>query len=62
VRADGTLQPGASLARYNQAVADGDGARQRAYIGAGAAVVFAAAAGILLHLSREPAQAPAIRF
>jgi hypothetical protein len=54
LRADGSFQPGADPARYADLRSSGDVARRNAWVGAGAAVVLAAASGILWYLSREP--------
>jgi hypothetical protein len=43
----GVFPAGSSVARYHALVDDGDAAKRNAYVSAGAAVVFAATAGVL---------------
>lgn len=62
LRPDGSLQPGADPARYADLTSSADAARRNAWIGAGTAVVFAAASGVLWVLSREPAPPGALAF
>ena len=54
LRPDGSFQPGADPSRYADLRSSADAARRNAWIGAGTAVVFAAASGVLWVLSREP--------
>ncbi len=62
LRPDGVLKPGADPGAYHDAVARGDAASRRAYIAAGAAVLSAAATGLLWVLSREPQAPGAVAF
>ncbi len=62
LRPDGSFQPGADPARYAKLVSDGDAAKRRAWIGATAAAVTAAAGGVLWLVSREPPPAPGLAF
>ncbi|HET8540517.1 MAG TPA: PEGA domain-containing protein, partial [Anaeromyxobacter sp.] len=63
VAPDGTLLPGSDPARYRALMDDGDVAKRNAYVSAGAAVVFAAAAGYLGWKSMDrPGPALALRF
>jgi hypothetical protein len=56
------LVAGSDVARYNALMDDGDGARRNAYLSAGAAVVFAATAGILGWRSGRTAADPTVAF
>jgi hypothetical protein len=63
--ADGVFIAGSSasdVARYHALRDDGDAAKRNAYLSAGAAVVFAATAGVLGWKSMGPAEGPAIAF
>ncbi|HEX9050874.1 MAG TPA: hypothetical protein VF841_10115, partial [Anaeromyxobacter sp.] len=63
VRTDGVLVPGADPARYRGLLEDGDAARRNAYVSAGLAVAFGAAAGYLGWTSVDrPDPALAFRF
>jgi len=52
--------PGSDPARYRDLVRDGDAAKRNAYVSAGAAAAFAAAAGVLGWKSVDHAPAPAL--
>jgi hypothetical protein len=56
----GVLAPGSSAARYNDLRDDSRVASRNAYVSAGAAIVFAATAGVLGWRSRAPAGEPAL--
>jgi hypothetical protein len=63
VGSDGALVPGSDPARYQGLVDDGDAAKRNAYISAGVATAFAAAAAVLGWKSAErPDPALAFRF
>jgi PEGA domain len=51
LRSDGAVQQNASVSQYQSLVSDGDSAKSKAYIGAGAAVGCAVAAGVLGYMS-----------
>ena len=51
LQSDGAVQQSASVSQYQSLVSDGDSAKSRAYIGGGAAVGCAVAAGVLGYLS-----------
>ncbi len=59
---DAQLVPGADPARYRDLRDDGDSAKRNTYVSAGAAVVFAAAAGFLGWKSFDHAAEPALAF
>jgi hypothetical protein len=56
----GVLAPGSSAARYDDLRHDSRVAARNAYVSAGAAIVFAATAGVLGWRSRAPAGEPAL--
>ncbi|HEY6097819.1 MAG TPA: hypothetical protein VIW03_00220 [Anaeromyxobacter sp.] len=58
----GTLVPGSDPARYRSLRSDGDAAKRNAYVSAGAAVAFAAAAGVLGWRSMGRPAEPALAF
>ncbi len=60
LRPDGTFLPGSDPALYARRRADGHSAERMAYVTAGSAIAFAAAAGILGYLSRDGPVAPAV--
>jgi len=62
VGAGGALVPGSDPARYRSLRTNGDAARLNAYVSAGAAVAFAAAAGVLGWRSMDRAAEPALAF
>ena len=60
---NGVFVPGSDPAHYDELQRQGDAAKRNAYLSAGAAVVFAAAAGYLGWRSIEPADATiGVRF
>ena len=59
---DAQLVPGADPARYRDLRDDGDSAKRNTYVSAGAAVVFAAAAGFLGWKSFDHPAEPALAF
>jgi hypothetical protein len=60
----GTFVAGSDPARYRELRSDGDGAKRNAYLSAGAAAAFAAAAGVLGWKSVDRTAEPvvALRF
>ncbi len=62
LRPDGSLKQGLDLASYDAARSRGDAASRRAWVGAGVAVISAAASGISWYLSREPAPPGMLAF
>jgi hypothetical protein len=62
LRPDGALKQGIDPSSYEAARGRGDAASRRAWVGAGVAVLSAAAAGIAWVLSREPQAAGAVAF
>jgi hypothetical protein len=59
---NGALLPGSDAGRYRALRGDGDAAKRNAYVSAGAAVAFAAAAGVLGWKSFPRSPEPAIAF
>lgn len=62
LRSEGVLAAGAEPGRYRSAIGAADSAQRNAYLLAGGAVAFAAAAGILGYLSFTDAGVPVVAF